>query len=64
MLIAFPFLSPAAAQFPMMFSLSFTSGPISAIVSFFDKGSASLLFFNKTQDIAADLRAASKYSAL
>ena len=62
MLIAFPFLSPAAAQLPIIFLLSFASGPINAIVCLLFRGRALLIFLSKTDDLEAIFRADSKNS--
>ena len=62
MLIAFPFLSPAAAQLPIIFLLSFASGPIKAIVCLLFNGSVLLMFLSKTEDLDAIVRADSKNS--
>src|SRR5947209_1447239 len=56
--------SPLTAHVPGMFDLLFANGPISAMVPDFFKGKMLLLFFNNTQERAANWRAAVRLSAL
>ncbi|MCY1231288.1 hypothetical protein D9M72_437300 [compost metagenome] len=63
-LTANPFLSPEAAQEPMMLNSSLTKGPTKATFCSFFNGSTLLLFFSNTNDLLATSNAASRYSFL